>query len=262
MSRLGTLEWADETNGGRLRPKDPLILRFVQGVPALIAKSVGFLLDPLVSVRSMDLSPIPNSDIAREAKWLCGQISEDWLEAHCYRTYAIGALLGRNLSINRDLLFVASMLHDAGLTDAYKQGSEPPFGPTNSRKDAPCFAVRGAGVARSLATKHGRPQSFSDALSEAISLHLNVRVTRSLAVEAHLLNAASALDLIRLRYRKLGARLIRSIEDQWPRGDNFCEEARKAWNREAKIHRDCRVACLNSWPLSFDRRLRSKCPRG
>jgi hypothetical protein len=259
MARIGTLEWADENEGGLLTTRDRFTLRFGQSVPALIAKSVGFLLDPLMSVRSAALPPIPDSDIANEAKLLCKQISEDWLEAHCYRTYAIGALLGRDLKFDRDLLFVASMLHDAGLTDAYKKGSEPPFGPKNGRKDAPCFAVRGAGVARSLATKHGCPQAFSDRLSEAISLHLNVRIPRSLAVEAHLLNAGSALDLIRLRYRKLGAKLIRSIEAEWPCLD-VCGEVRKVWKREAGIHRDCRVACLNSWPLFFDRRLRKKCP--
>jgi hypothetical protein len=58
------------------------------------------------------------------------------------------------------------------------------------------FAVRGAWVARDLAVDHGWAEDNRDALREAISLHLNVRVRPSQGLEAHLLNVASALDVL------------------------------------------------------------------
>jgi hypothetical protein len=135
-------------------------------------------------------------------------ISQPWFQAHCYRTYAIGTLMGRGISFDPEMLFVGCMLHDVGLTDHFKQGSDQGLVPGYAGKGAPCFAVRGAGVAQCLAAIHGWPPARSVALAEAISLHLNVRVPKSRGVEAHLLNAASAFDVIRLRFT--GSRARRS----------------------------------------------------
>jgi hypothetical protein len=170
--------------------------------------------------------------------------------------------LGRSLSFDSELFFVASMLHDVGLTDDFAQGSDRsrPYVSGYAEKDAPCFAVRGAGVAKSLATNDGRPRSFSDALAEAISLHLNVRVARSRGVEAHLLHAASAFDVIRLKRQRLSPETIQSIEGERPSGGSFCDDMLAAWDRESTAHPDCRVAFLNSWPFSFERRICRACP--
>lgn len=161
--------------------------------------------------------------------------------------------------MDRELLFVASMLHDLGLTKTFRRGSGRDFVPGYEREDASCFAVRGAGVAQSLVTHHGWPQACGDTLGETIALHLNVRVARSRGIEAHLLNAATAFDVIRLGCRKLPPELVQDIESRWPRGDDFCNEIREAWNREAQSNRECRVAFLNIWPLSFERRIERRC---
>jgi hypothetical protein len=49
------------------------------------------------------------------------------LAAHCYRTYLFGAALGTRdgLDWDAELLFVAAMLHDLGLTDFI--GDDGPF---------------------------------------------------------------------------------------------------------------------------------------
>jgi hypothetical protein len=269
MARVGTLEWADKTEG-RLTLRDRLVLLVCQGVPTQIEELAGRVLGLLDRARPTDMaSPlaladsaevqIPSGPITGAAEKLSRTVYEPWLLAHCYRTYVIGALLGRALPFDSEMLFAASMLHDIGLTQAFEQGSDPGLVPGYARKEAPCFAVRGAGVAQSLATNHGWPRANSDALAEAISLHANVRVARSRGAEARLLNAGSAFDVVRLRSRKLPHDSVRSIEGRWPRGDRFCDDLCAAWAREAKAHRECRAAFLSSWG-SFERRIRKTCP--
>jgi hypothetical protein len=269
MARVGTLTWADKT-GGRLGLRDRLALLLVQGIPTQIEELARLVLSFLGRARRTDVASLqalarsaelhlPSTPIARAAEELCREVSEPWLLAHCYRTYVIGALLGRTLSFDSEMLFVASMLHDIGLTEAFEQGSDPSLVSGYVRKDAPCFAVRGAGVAQSLATIHSWPRACRDALAEAISIHVNVRVAQSRGVEAHLLNAGSAFDVVRLGSRRLPPESIRSIEGRWPRGDRFCQDLCTVWVHEAKAHRECRGAFLNSW-VSFERRIRRTCP--
>ena len=259
MTRVGTLRWADET-GGRLTLGDRLALLIGQGVPTRIEELAERALTSFRPPKWIDPHvEIPATPIAEAAAQLSKEISPPWLLAHCDRTFAIGALLGRRSSFDSEMLFVASMLHDVGLTDAFSEGSDPGLVPEYARKDAPCFAVRGAGVAQSLATAHGWPSARSRALAESISLHLNMRIGRS-RVEAHLLNAGSAFDVIRLMARRLPNESIRSVESRWPRDGGFCEDIRAAWVRESELHRDCRGAFLNSWG-SFERRYLEDMPQ-
>lgn len=270
MVRVGTLEWAYRS-GGQLTLQDRLALLVAQGVPTKLEELADRILRPLGQAKRTDRASlqahprdnevqIPTStEIARAAERLCRRISPRWLRAHCYRTYAIGSLLGRSLSFDPEMLFVASMLHDVGLCEAFEQGSDPGLVSGYARKDAPCFAVRGAGVAQALARNNGWSPAFSDALAEAIALHLNVRVPRSRGVEAHLLNAGSAFDVIRLKSNRLPPESIRSIEGRWPRGDSFCHDMLRAWCRESRTHSECRGAFLDGW-ASFERRISRTCP--
>ena len=102
-------------------------------------------------------------------------------------------------------------------------------------------------------------QTSSEAVAEAIALHLNVRVPRSRGVEAHLLNAGTAFDVIRLRSRKIPQDLIREIESRWPRENGFCDDILATWKRESDDHRECRGAFLNTWG-SFKHRILRTCP--
>jgi len=262
---VGTLGWADET-WGLLRLPDRLVL-LGQGAPTLIEELTGRVLGALRRLnRSDDASSAPShvdielpaTRLAKTAHELCEQVSERWLRDHCYRTYAIGTLLGRGLPFDPQVLFVACMLHDVGLTESFKHGSDPGLVAGYARRDSPCFAVRGAGVAHSMSTTSGWSPAHAEALAETISIHLNVRVPRARSVEAYLLNAGSALDVIRLRSHRLPPEAIRSIEARWPRNDSFCRDMANAWHRESADHRGCRAAFLNPWGW-FERRIHATC---
>lgn len=265
MARVGTLEWAEET-GGQLRLHDRLNLLIVQAGPTQVAATIETALLRLGLRKPIDLAGIhcpiadlvqslkPKTSIAVAAENLCKEISDPWLLAHCYRTFAYGVLLGYTLSFDREMFFVAAMLHDVGLTTAYEQGADQDFPSGYSKENAPCFAVRGAGVARSLASVHEWPVACRDSLAEAISMHLNLRVKRSRGVEAHLLNLASAFDVAGFRFRRLPPEAVWEVEEQWLRGDNFRDDAWKAWACEAVIHPKCRGEFLNRW-ARFRRRI-------
>ena len=203
---------------------------------------------------------MPTTPIAREAEQLCREMADRWLRDHCYRTFAFGALLGRRLPCRWDAFFIASMLHDIGLTAPTEEGMDQRISGYPLRS-APCFAVRGAGVARGLATKHDWRAARRDALADAISVHVNVRVTRHQGIEAHLLNAGSALDVVGFRLHRLAPETVRSVEDEWPRGHSFRDEMWRVWLREAEAHPECRGRLLNIWG-SFRRRIYRSRPKG
>ena len=165
MPRVGTLEWAKETQG-RLRREDRLALLVEQAAPALIGSLVESVRAPLKLSRPIALprpelvipyveSLIPDTSMAQAASDVCRSASDRWLVDHCYRTFAFGVLLGHDLSFNAEILFVGAMLHDIGLTTTFQQEAEGGSKDGYPRRAAPCFAVRGAGVAEALSTTHG-----------------------------------------------------------------------------------------------------------
>ena len=150
----------------------------------------------------------PGSRLAREAEEHCRELSSPALVNHCLRVYVWGALLGSRdrLRYDAELLYVTSLLHDLGLTDSFA-----------SRAAAPCFAVQGALAARDWSLEHGCDRSRADRVADAISLHINPRVPPSEGVEAHLLTAGAAFDVIGARYRHLAKPLVTASVERYPR---------------------------------------------
>ena len=256
MARVGTRHWAEET-GGELRLRDRLDLLVGQGVPTWIGLKVDDALLRMGLRTPIDLSEIDiidrvksqipeNSIAADRATALCRKISPPWLFAHCQRTFAFGVLLGDGF--DRETLYLAAMLHDVGLTDAYEYGADPGYVRDYACASAPCFAVRSSAVARSLADEFAwREAPERDALAEAIALHINVRVKGSQGVEARLVHLASALDVTGLRSRRLGREAIGTVEGEWPRDESFPDDIWTAWACEAAAHPTSRGRLLNVW---------------
>jgi hypothetical protein len=249
MPYVGTLAWVDRT-GGRLTAEGKLHL-LGQLAPTVLGEGVRLIgwalgIEPRDECDPEELAvPIPRTSVTAWAEALCASVSDPFLLAHCHRTYLIGALLGRGRSLDRELFYAAAMLHDVGLTPTFGRRSTQQRSVTSSRASSPCFAVRGADVAMTLADAAGWTPHRSMRLGEAISLHINVRVPRSQGVEAHLLNASSALDVLRLgEYRIPGAHL-EAIRRRWPRGDDFCAGLATAWESEASEAKKGRAAFLS-----------------
>jgi hypothetical protein len=138
-----------------------------------------------------------------------------------------------------ELLYVACVLHDVGLTDTYQP--DPVAGPL-------CFAVHGGETAYMLLLTEGAADAFAEQVADAIALHMNVRVPRRLGGEAHLLHAAAHLDVAGTRAGDLPAQARRAVVAAHPR-DGFPVLFAQLMQREARERPRSRAALM--WRLGM-----------
>lgn len=234
MSGVGTWAWAERTNG-RLRRRDRAeLLR--QAVLARLSRVPARLRGPASESLSSELPVPPDSALARAADERVRELSGPVLYGHCLRTWAFSAMFGAHQRIGHDaeLLYVACLLHDLGLTSAHDCAD-----PT-----ARCFAVEGARAAHDLVCRHGDSQTRARAVAEAITLHLNVTVPHRMGAEAHLLSKGVSLDTIGRRLHQLPLSSVRRVNTRWPRG-GLAEYLIGATDRQAEIRRQSRSAFLD-----------------
>lgn len=234
---LGTLAWARRT-GGRLSTADRLEL-IGQGIAIQLERIPGKLRRALGLPRAsapLDLDPLiaPDSSVARAAEEAVAAVSPEPLVHHCYRSYAWGRLLaaGRGHRLDPELFYVAALLHDLGLAEI-----EP-------AADSCCFAYDGAEAALRVLDEVGYDPGRSALVADAISLHLNVRVSlRRHGAEAHYLNAATALDVIGLGLKRIPPEPRRRILEAHPR-DGWNESIRQLLGDEVRKRPGCRIHFL------------------
>lgn len=223
---LGTRTWGRST-GGRLSLADRLVFA-AQGVEAIVRARW----DRSQSPRSIELAALPTSPEANAATAFCAEVSEPWLVNHCTRTYLWGAMLAQRdgLTFDPDLFAVTCMLHDLGLAK-----------PIRARRTEACFAVAGAEEAALFAS---RELEWTDVrcgqLAEAISLHLNLIVTKAQGVEAHLLHEGAGFDVVAARRRQIPEPLRTRVIELHPRL-NQNHELAEVCAHEAEVNPQTRL---------------------
>ena len=246
MAAVGTLEWGRQT-GGRLSFRDRLsqlasaAALQLRVAPAQIRWRLGLAdAGALVDITSIR---IPDSHAARLAEEHCREVSPDFLVHHCLRSYLFAQALAVPCQLHPDaeLLYVMSLLHDLGLTEAYAKG------------EASCFAVRGAEGARKLMGSAGYTEERQEQVAEAIALHLNVAVDIDDGVEALLLNAGTVLDVTGLRIWELHRKTVRAVVDRHPRM-GLKRKLVELWKDEAETYKGTRAHFLEHY-LDFSRRI-------
>lgn len=248
---IGTIGWARHT-GGRLTFREKLRLMAdavslqMRVLPQQVRWRLGFAEGSHPAIDVDSIRP-PDTRAAKAAEAHCRETSDPYLVNHCLRTYLWGRVLGAQarLSFDEELFYVASLLHDLGLTQSY---AERPTG-------VPCFAVRGASGARQLVQEAGWSAERQEKVAEAITLHVNVSVGLEHGPEAHLLNMSTALDVTGLRYWEIHQATADAIVNRVPRL-GMKKEIWKVWKEEADRHPDCRGHFLNRY-LQFGRRVQS-----
>ena len=130
---------------------------------------------------------IPDSIIAKQTLEYVHELYDLPLFNHCLRTYLWGVLLGQYHNERPDLefLYVGSMLHDAGLSNA-----------NHDEIGKCCFAVTGARQAKTFVEQKGWMPERSKALFNAISMHLNPMVSKADGLEGFLLKSGAYMDLL------------------------------------------------------------------
>lgn len=235
MSSVGTWSWASRTQGRLSRAEELTLL--AQGVNARLARLPSQWRSSLFGEHaSLQLPSAPDSKLALAAEEYAREASSPRLYAHCLRTWAFATLFAQRDRVAHDeeLLYLACVLHDLGLTPAH-----------NGRDtQARCFAVEGARAAHTLVSANGASDAQARTVAEAITLHLNVTVPRRLGAEAHLLSKGVSLDVVGRRLHQIPAPARRDVSARWPRS-GFGAELAGATTEQARIRPESRSALLH-----------------
>jgi hypothetical protein len=235
MSQVGSWKWAQRT-GGRLGPADRAeLLR--QGVLAQLSRLPEAMRRRVIRDASpLSLPKPPDTALARTAEERVREVSKPALYGHCLRTWAFAALFARRDRVAHDeeLLYLACVLHDLGLTEAH-DGRDP---------SAACFAVEGARAAHALLDEHDEPEDRTRTVAEAISLHLNIKVPERYGPEAVLLSRGVMLDVVGRRRELLPRGAVSEVAAKWPRAGSS-ELLLADTRRQAEVRPQARAALLH-----------------
>lgn len=251
--KVGSLGWARRQEGpvgGRLSAFE----RFAfarSAIATTLTYEIGRLLRRagLGTRRQVSLAlaeiPLPATALARAAQAICEETSSPALANHCHRTYLWGSLLAARdgIAFDSELFYVASLLHDLGLTER--------FAP---RGEVACFALAGAEAAERFALDRGCPAERSHRLAEAICRHLNARVALEEGAEAHLLRQGSGLDVVGLRLSEVAAPSRQAVLGRHPRL-GLKAELSASMALDGRLHPGTRLATLCR--LGFPQRVRA-----
>jgi HD superfamily phosphodiesterase len=155
---------------------------------------------------------VPDSRLARDAAQAVRDAEGDLLFQHSMRVYYWGALYGKNrgLTFDPELLYVAAMFHDYGLTSGY--------GESHLR-----YEVDGANAARDFLRSHGGSEADGQKLWLAIALHTTNGISPHLEPLAALLAQGANMDLVGAGFDDFTAAQRNAVEAAYPRPPQFAE---------------------------------------
>ena len=202
-NRVGGIEWLERTNGSLTKTERRRMVRAIlRGQASGIAGRVA-LLARRRPKGSMTVPSPPDSRLARDAEEAAAE-QPAAIVGHSYRTWAFGRALATvdGETVDEELFYVASLLHDAGLVEAVT-GED--------------FTLRSGRVAAPIVETH-RPHAAVRQVQDAISAHCTPGATVSSdGPEAFYVQSGATLDLGGLRLNHLTADLVDSVLAQHSR---------------------------------------------
>jgi hypothetical protein len=160
---------------------------------------------------------IPNSKMARAAAQLIRDTEGELLFQHSTRVYYWAALAGKRkgMVFDPELLYVAAMFHDFGLTAAY--------GESHFR-----YEVDGANAARDFLRSHGTSEADSEKIWLAIALHTTNGISPHMFPIAALLAEGANMDLVGAGYDDFTVAQRNAVEAAYPHPPQFAEDFMQA----------------------------------
>jgi hypothetical protein len=155
---------------------------------------------------------VPDSKLARDAAQIIRDSEGDLLFQHSMRVYYWAALSGmrKGLTFDPELLYVAAMFHDYGLTAGY--------GASHLR-----YEVDGANAARDFLRSHGISEDDGQKIWLAIALHTTNGISPHLYPIAALLAEGANMDLVGAGFDDFPAAQRGAVEAAHPRPPQFAE---------------------------------------
>ena len=174
--------------------------------------------DSLFSQRSIGGVSVPDSALCRAITEFVRDTETDLLFNHSSRVYFFGAIGGqqRGLSVNRELLYAATMFHDVGLM------------PSHSTADLR-FEVDGANAARDFLKGHNVDPSDIDKVWTGIALHTTPGVPEFMHPVIALTTAGVEMDVLGLTYDQYTDEIREAIVTAFPRTSQFKEDIIQAF---------------------------------
>lgn len=167
-------------------------------------------LEGIVSGNSIFGVRIPDSRLAREVTQLIRDTEGELLFHHSVRVYFWAALMGKSkeLLFDPELLYVAALFHDIGLTSRYESSQAR-------------FEVDGANAARDFLRSHGVSANDIDRVWLAIALHTTPGIPQHLDPEIALVQAGAGMDVVGRGYEQFTDEQREAVLAAYPRGEDF-----------------------------------------
>ena len=156
---------------------------------------------------------VPDSKLAREATELVRDTESPLLFNHSTRVYYFGSLAGRRqgLTFDPELLYIAAMFHDMGLTRGYSSPSDR-------------FEVDGANAARAFLRRHDISPQQIDTVWTAIALHTTPGIPQYMHPVVALLTNGVEMDVLGIAYPEFSAADREAVVGAYPRTAHFKED--------------------------------------
>ena len=147
----------------------------------------------------------PDSDFTRQASSLVERVHSKALLNHVHRTWWFAEFLGRTrgLKYDREVVYLASLLHDLGLTDAFAADQR--------------FEVDGADAANLFLTANGYPEQKAELVWDAIALHSSAGIADRKQPEIALVYMGAHVDVFGLRLDEITPSLVDDVLALYPR---------------------------------------------
>jgi hypothetical protein len=147
----------------------------------------------------------PDSELARKAAALAEQAHTASLLNHVHRTYWFAEFLAqkREMKFDRELVYIASVLHDLGLSEHHCADKR--------------FEVDGADAAAKFLHGHDYPKAKTDIVWDAIALHSSADIADRRQPEVALVHFGAHVDVMGLRIEEISPQLIDDTIALYPR---------------------------------------------
>ncbi len=161
---------------------------------------------------------VPDTKLAREATELVRDTEPSLLFNHSTRGYYFASLAGkrREVKFDPDLLYIAAMFHDMGLTRRYSSKSDR-------------FEVDGANAARGFLRQHNISQQEIDTVWTAIALHTTPGIPQYMHPVVALLTNGVEMDVLGIAYSDFSDADREAIIAAYPRTEHFKEDIIQAF---------------------------------
>ena len=147
----------------------------------------------------------PDSQLARKAAVLAEQAHSKVLLNHVHRTWWFAEFIGRKreMKYDRELVYIASVLHDLGLSEKHAADKR--------------FEVDGADAASKFLHTHEYPKSKTDIVWDAIALHSAANIADRREPEVALVHFGAFVDVMGVRKDEISPQLIDDTIALYPR---------------------------------------------